>query len=56
MNDTIQLEDKPFDGGVSIRGDPKSAEEEISENENEVDADFIRHGMTVVTPPVDSID
>ncbi len=56
MSDLIQYEDNPFNGGVSKRGDPKSAEEEISESEDEVDADFIRNAKTVVAPSVDSFD
>ncbi len=56
MNNRALYEDSLFDGGVSIRDAPTSAEEEILESEDEVDADFIRHAMTVVAPPADSID
>ncbi len=53
MNKQALYEDSPFAGGVSIRGAPTSAEEEISESEvseseDEVDADFIRHARIVV--------
>ncbi len=55
MNELIQYEDSPFDGGVSKLVVSKSADEEVSESEDEVDADFIRSAKNVAAPYVDSL-
>ncbi len=57
MNKRALYEDNLFDGGVSIRDAPTSAEEGISESEDEVDADFIRYARCVgAAPQVDAIN
>jgi hypothetical protein len=50
MNDVIESEQTPLDGGGVPLPDASSREEgEISESEEELDADFIRTASTFIT-------
>ena len=50
MNDFIEDEQTPFEGGgVPIPGVTSREEGEISEEEDDINSDFIRNGTAVVT-------
>jgi hypothetical protein len=54
MNDMIDDEHTPFDGEVPTLGVPSREDGEISESEDEVDADDIRNARTVITTDLDN--
>ena len=56
MNDVIDDELTPFDGEVLTLGVPSRKDGEISESEDEVDADAIRNARIVITTSFDSRD
>jgi len=54
MNDLIESDQTPLDGGGSPLPDASTREEgEISESDEELDADFIRNAHTMITTELD---
>ena len=50
MNDVSESEQTPLDGGGILLPDASSREEgEVSEDEEELDADFLRSARAVIT-------
>ena len=57
MNDLIDDEHTPLDGGGVPLPDSSIREEvEISESDEELDADFIRNGTTVITTDLGALE
>ena len=56
MNDLMESEQTPLDGGGIRLPDASTREEgEISEDEDDIDADFIRNATTVITTDLDRL-
>jgi len=56
MNDLIDDEQTLFDGEVTTLGVSSSEDGEISESEDEIDADAIRNARTVITTSLHNRD
>jgi hypothetical protein len=57
MSDFIEDEQNPFEGGgVPIPADASREEGEISEEEDDIDSDFIRHATRVITTALNDRD